>query len=261
MTQNKEKMGFVQNGTGAHMSRTIMLEDLRKVFHLVDPSSDKQAYIDAIVNLNILSKPTKNTRNISLQKLMALYSFDLKNPLFRCLRDLWDKDESAQPLLALSMALARDPLLNATKGLILDRQIGEIVSKFDIQKMLIGLYPDRFSEISIDSISKNINSSWTYAGYLKGKTKKIRSRPTISPVNVVFNSFLAYAEGRTGQRIFTSDWIALFGQPLSEIELLASSASNRGLLDFLNAGGVKEVRFPGRLIGEDEEVRRELESV
>ena len=44
-----------------------------------------------------------------------------------------------------------------TKELILDRQIGEIVTKFDIQKMLVDLYPDRFSEISIDSISKNIN--------------------------------------------------------------------------------------------------------
>jgi hypothetical protein len=261
MIQNIEKIGFVHNGTGAHMSRTIMLDDLRKVFDLVDRASGKEGYINAIVNLNILSKPTKNTRNISLQKLMALYSFDLKNPLFRCLRDLWDKDEGAQPLLAMSMALARDPLLHATKALILDKQIGEVVSKVDIQQMLISLYPDRFSEISIDSISKNINSSWTYAGYLKGKTKKIRSRPTVSPVNVVFNSFLAYAEGRTGQRIFTSDWIALFGQPLSEIELLASSASNRGLMDFLNAGGVKELRFPGRLIGEDEEIRRELESV
>ena len=261
MSSIKEKMGFVENGTGAHMSRTIMLEDLRKVLQLVDPASDKESYTDAILNSNILSKPTKNTRNISLQKLIALYSFDLKNPLFRCLRDLWDKDEKAQPLLAMSMALARDPLLNVTKSLILDKQIGEIVSKFDIQKMLITLYPDRFSDISIDSISKNINSSWTYAGFLKGKVKKIRSKPTISPVNVVFNSFLAYTEGRTGQRIFTSDWIAIFGEPLSEIELLASSASNRGMMDFLNAGGVKEIRFPGRLIGKEEELRRELESV
>jgi hypothetical protein len=39
---------------------------------------------------------------------------------------------------------------------------------------------------------------------------------------------------------------------LDELEALANSASHRGLLVFMNAGGVKEVRFPGYLTPEEE---------
>ena len=42
---------------------------------------------------------------------------DRRSVLFRGLRDLWDADEAAQPLLALLCSLARDPLLRATADL------------------------------------------------------------------------------------------------------------------------------------------------
>ena len=39
----------------------------------------------------------------------------------------------------------------------------------------------------------------------------------------------------------------LVGCSPDELEALANSASHRGLLVFMNAGGVKEVRFPGSM--------------
>jgi hypothetical protein len=48
----------------------------------------------------------------------------------------------------------------------------------------------------------------------------------------------------------------LVGGSLDELEALANSASHRGLLVFMNAGGVKEVRFPGYLTPEEEKIAR-----
>jgi hypothetical protein len=68
-------------------------------------------------------------------------------------------------------------------------------------------------------------------------------------------------EGRTGQRLFTSDWLNLLGCSLDQLESLARVASHRGLLVFMNAGGVKEVRFPNYLTPEEERIREELSHV
>ena len=73
--------------------------------------------------------------------------------------------------------------------------------------------------------------------------------------------FLGYLMGRTGQRLFASEWTSLLRETLEEMEALANSASNRGLLVFMNAGGVKEVRFPGYLTPEEERTRLEILNV
>ena len=73
--------------------------------------------------------------------------------------------------------------------------------------------------------------------------------------------FLGYLEGRTGQRLFSSDWMDLLGSSIEELEQLANAASHRGLLVFMNAGGVKEVRFPGYLTPEEERIRQEVSHV
>ena len=68
-------------------------------------------------------------------------------------------------------------------------------------------------------------------------------------------------EGLSGQRLFTSQWMSLFNRAPAELEALATAASQRGLLVFLNAGGVKELRFPGYLTPEEERLRHEVSHV
>ena len=46
-----------------------------------------------------------------------------------------------------------------------------------------------------------------------------------------------------------------------ELEGLANSASHRGQIVFMSAGGVKEVRFPGYLTPEEEHIRQEVSHV
>ena len=61
-----------------------------------------------------LGKRTAATRKLSLQRLTEFYALDPQVILFRVLRDLWVRNVTSRPLLALLLALARDPLLRAT---------------------------------------------------------------------------------------------------------------------------------------------------
>ena len=49
----------------------------------------------------------------------------------------------------------------------------------------------------------------------------------------------------------------LLGASQEELEAMTVTAAHRGLLVFMNAGGVQEVRFPGYLTPDEELLRQE----
>ena len=75
---------------------------------------------------NLLGKPTATTRRITFERLRELYGLDPSLLVFRALRDVWDADESAQPLLALLCATARDPILRAMTPFVLRLPVGAL---------------------------------------------------------------------------------------------------------------------------------------
>lgn len=253
-----QSLGFRFGLNGPHAARTMMLDELRLLLTHTEASSRRDDYVSAIVDANVLGKPTRRARELTLRYLGTLYSLDLANPLFRALRRLWQPNQQAQPLLALAVALARDPLLRSTQEFILSQSIGAEVSREAIERLLERLYPDRFSTASIKSFAQNVAGTWTAAGLLKGHRNKSRAQPPAHPESLTLLLLLGYISGRTGQRLFSSEWTSLLGMSTDEIEALANSASYRGLLVFMNAGGVKEVRFPGYLTPEEERVRQEV---
>src|SRR5947209_4044608 len=117
--------GFVDEPVGAHSSRTMMLAELRSLLSACQPSASLEEYRAAVVDENVLLKKTVATRKVSFRWLRELYALDRKILLFRALRDLWDEDIQAQPLLALLSAVARDPLLKSTAERILAIPVGE----------------------------------------------------------------------------------------------------------------------------------------
>jgi hypothetical protein len=239
----------------------MMLDDLRNLLAHTPPAATRQEYASAIVTDNLLGKPTKKARELSLKHLATLYGLDAANPLFRALRRLWPLDAKAQPLLALTVALARDPLLRASEGFVLSRPVGSLVPPSDVEAFLAEAFPDRFSSASLKSFSRNIAGTWTAAGFLQGHRRKTRSLPAIRAEVVALSLFMGHLEGRSGQRLFSSEWMTLLGSTPAELEALTSAAANRGLLVFMNAGGVKEVRFPGYLTPEEEQIRQEAAHV
>lgn len=265
MTDTREqllaKLGFRFGVNGPHAARTMMLDDLRVLFAHVPSNAAHADYAQAIFTENFLGKPTKKARELALRHLKTLYGLDTRLPLFRALRRLWPVDEVAQPVLALTAALARDPLLRGTQAFILSQQPGALVSREDLERCLAGHHQDRFSPASLKSFAQNVNGSWTAAGFLSGRTRKTRSIPAVTPVNVAFCLLLGHLEGLSGQRLFTSRWMRLLPGSPDALEVLANSAFHRGLLVFLNAGGVKEVRFPDDLTPEEEKMCQEASHV
>lgn len=256
-----KSLGFKFGINGVHAARTMMLVDLRKLLQHAPSSSTKQEYKSWVVEHNLLAKPSSKARELAFRHLSDLYDLSLENPIFRVLLQLWHSNEGAQPLLACLAALARDPLLRKTKGLVLAKQIGESLTREEMEALLEKEFPQRFSEASLKSFAQNVNGTWTDAGYLVGRNRKHRSNPVVTPEVVTFALFLGYLEGRTGSRLFSSSWMEILPGSLDELEALVKSASDRGLLVFMNAGGVKEVRFPGALSKEEELLRQEVANV
>ena len=257
----RSTLGFKGGLNGPHAARTMMLTELRLLLGHTHPQASRADYSSAIVDENVLGKPTRKARELTLVHLRALYSLDTTNPIFRALRRLWPLSEAAQPMLALAVALARDPLLRATRDFILGQPLGAAVSRETVERCLAQSYPDRFSPASLQSFAQNVSGSWTAAGLLSGYRNKTRSQPLAMPESVTLLLFLGYLDGRTGQRLFSSEWTNLLGRSAGELEDLANSASHRGLLVFMNAGGVKEVRFPGYLSPEEERIRQAVAHV
>lgn len=255
------RLGFRFGINGPHAARTMMLDDLRALLARTPADATRQDYATAIVTDNLLGKSTKKARELSLRHLAALYGLDPANPLFRGLRQLWPSDAVAQPLLALTVALARDPLLRASKAFILSQAVGELVLREKVETFLAETFADRFSPASLKSFAQNVAGTWTDAGFLQGRRRKTKSLPVVWPEAVALSLFVGHLEGRSGQRLFSSEWITLWGGTPSELEALTGVAAHRGLLVFMNAGGVKEVRFPDYLTTEEEQIRQEAAHV
>lgn len=113
--------GFHCGECGTHTSRTIMLEELSHVLDATPGMASRGDYADAVMEHNCIGKRTAATRKLSHQRLTELYGLDARVVLFRVLRDF---GETSRPLLALLLALARDPLLRATARAVVATPFG-----------------------------------------------------------------------------------------------------------------------------------------
>ncbi|GAB4406916.1 MAG: hypothetical protein OHK0048_27010 [Rhodoferax sp.] len=108
-----------------------MPDELRQLLAYTEPHVSRADYVKAVVVENVLSKPTRKARELMLRYLRALYSLDTANPIFRALRRLWPLSETSQPMQALAVALARDPLLRTTRDVIVTQPIGAAIAPRD----------------------------------------------------------------------------------------------------------------------------------
>jgi hypothetical protein len=247
------KLGYRLGRGGVHAARTMMFDELTRLFEHTTPETSCNGYRAEVIDLNVLGKPTQKSRALTFGHLAELYGLDPAIPVFRVFRRLWASDEEARPVLALTLALVRDPVLRLSESFVLAKAVGESVRREEVEKLIETTEPERFSPATLKSIAQNINGSWTRAGFLVGRARKRRTRPNVTPSNITFALFLSHLEGLSGQRLFSSRWMNLLCSSPGELEALANSASHRGQIIFLNAGGVKEVRFPGFLTTEEEQ--------
>lgn len=251
-----QSLGFRNGLNGPHAARTMMLADLRGLLTHLPVDAARTDYAQAIVNDNVLGKATRVARSLSLRYLAALYGLDPVNPLFRQMRRLWSVHAGGQPLLALLMALARDPLLRASRALVVGLPIGAEIDREAFEAELSRAFPDRFSPASLRSFAQNVGGTWTESGFLTGRRRKLRMAPLVTPEVLAFALFLGHLEGRSGQGLFSSSWVSLLPCSTSELDALATAAAHKGELVFMKAGGVVELRFPGALTPDEQALLR-----
>lgn len=256
-SESLTKFGYKFGQNGAHSARSMMLSELQTLFQSTAPDVSREQYKSDICDYNLLDKPTVKSRKLTYRHLVDLYGLNADIALFRVFRMLWPLSDDAQPVLALQLALLRDPLLRLSQDFISEKPLGDQVVRDDIEELLKARDPDRFSPASLKSFAQNINGSWTQAGFLQGKARKTRVAPTLAFPNVVFAIFVAYLEGATGERLFQSRWTALLGAPEHQLTEHAIAAAQRGIIDFKQSGGITEVRFNDFLTREEEQWRHE----
>lgn len=234
-----------------------MFAELRQLFAAINGTATKDDYRRAAVELNVLGKRTASNRKLTFQRLAELYGLDPSIPLFRYFHFLWQHDVPGRPLLALLCSMARDPLLRMSDDVILSAPEGTKIGTRDFERVLFEKTVDRFNPLIVTKIARNIAASWTQAGYLRGRAHKTRCQPTRTPGAVALALFLGYLEGYRAQRLLETQWVRVFDIPKDRLLALAAEAARRGDLQMLNAGQIIEIRFPGHLTKQEEELTRE----
>lgn len=236
-----EEFGFRTGQKGVHNSRTLSFEDLETLLDSVPSGASNEDYRRAIREENVLAKNTDSTRRYLGQRLSQLYGLDEEILLFRVLRAYWERADRGRPLLALLLALARDPILRMTAPSILGMEQGEQLDKRALRDQIAEKAGDRFNETSVKKIAQMTASTWTQSGHLEGRVDKVRQRPENSPACTAYALLLGHLCGVRGELLFDTFWTRVTGSPEHELQDHAKTASRRGLLTYRNAGGVIEV--------------------
>lgn len=250
-TTSARNFGFRFGDKGTHTCRTTMLAELDLLFSHLDPESTRTEYANAIIEENVTGKRTVANRKLTNQRLGELYILDLKFPIFRTLRRLWDSNEHGRPLLALLCSLARDPLLRATAKPIYDLSVGNELARQQVTDAIRDVVGDRFNDKTLDKVVRNTSSSWTQSGHLQGRGRKIRRKINPTPAVTTFALLLGYLLGLRGVLLFKSPWCRILDTGHEELIALAGDAKRLGLLDLKHAGDVVEVGFPTLLTEEE----------
>ena len=219
-----------------------MLNELRLLLVSVPISAHSENYQSAVVEQNVLLKPTEVTRRETFRRLRALYGLDNNILLFRALRDLWELQPEAQPMLALLCSIARDPLLRATADIVTSAQVGAMVTTEAISKAIDEHFNGRYNPI-VASIGRRAASSWQQSGHLQGKLRKTRSIPQFCPTSAAYALFLGYLCGERGDGLFDTFWSQLLCTPVHVLHDLAVSAAKQGWLEYKHSGNITEVSF------------------
>ena len=196
---------------------------------------------EAIVGDNLLGKPSIRAREAALYCLRQLYGVGGNDPIWRVLRGLWNRDPGGRPLLALLIALARDPMLRDGAPAVLDASPGERVRWPAIATTFEVANPGRLGEKMAKSLAQNAASSWTQAGFLKGAVRKERVRTSLTPTVAALAALLASLCGFGGQRLLECRWLTVLDRPNEDRLAHLRQAEGLGLVRVRSAGDVLEI--------------------
>jgi hypothetical protein len=237
------RVGIKASGGGPHQSKTMMLAELTTLF--ASGAVDHPA--DAIIQENVLGKPSLRAREASLVRLRQLYGIGENFPICTVMQRLWERDPAGRPMLALFCALARDPTLRDSAVVIFDASLGEQVRWPSLTAAFEARHPGRLGEKMARSLAQNAASTWTQAGFLKGAVRKERVRPHPTPAAAAYAALIADLCGFGGMRLVESRWLDVLDRPVEDRIALLRQAEGLGLARVRTVGDVFEVDARGPL--------------
>lgn len=233
-------MGTVKTTT----SHTIGIPHLVELLRAVPADAELERYRQAVVDENVLGRPTHTGRQRSFRHLKELYFLDPARREFAAIRDLWDIDADAQPLLAGILAFTRDGVLRASFRAIQEADVGAVVTSNDLTEAVRRVYGTQLSESTLGKTGRNTGACWTQTGHLVGRTQKVRRRVEARPAAVAFAAYLGHLSGKRGIGVLDTPWAALLDLPPGAALDALRTAHTQGLIDLLIAGNVVDVGFP-----------------
>jgi hypothetical protein len=219
----------------------MMLAELGDLLAVVPEGGARGDYLAAILEGNALGKATISGRRLSGQRLGELYGLDPALPLFRVLRRLWDFDVPGRPLLALLCALARDPLLRASADAVLRLAPDEELVRGRVLADLRDSTGSRLNDAILDKVARNTASSWSQAGHLEGRVRKLRRLVNPTPGAAAFALWLGALDGLSGEELLRTPWARVLDRGPNALLDLALRAKQLGLLHARAGGGVVEI--------------------
>jgi hypothetical protein len=235
----------------------MMLDELSLVLEQVGADATVADYRKAVLEENVVGKPTQTTRQRTVKRLEELYALDRSCPVFRLLRHFWAADKDGRPMLAFLAASARDPLLREVTPWVLEFAQEEVVAPTAIAEHLNRQFPIRFQSSTLLATAQRLASTWAQAGFLRGKVVKRRRRACVTPAGVAFALVLGYLCGLRGKALLDCLWTRLLDRSPGEVVDLAVEASKHGWLRYKSAGAVDEITFPGLLTPREERASHE----
>lgn len=246
-TPSDEPFGFYPYTTGAHMSRSMMLDELTVLLKGTREDASRPAIERAIVEENLLGKPTMSTRKLTYRHLRRAYSLDASKVLWRTLRRFANQEPQTLPLLALVLVYCRDLQLRKSFEVITDLKPGEELPAGRMLEALSEAFPGKYSKNVIGGTARHVTTTWTWTGHLMGKATKLRARPNTHWLVTTYALFAGYLAGVRGQALLDSPYAKLAGvDPVMAADHLATAGAH-GLIRFRNAGGVVETDFTALL--------------
>ena len=250
-------LGFSKASSGGHSARSMMFLEMRALVRAMPLTVTKNDFTKAIVEENVLEKPTLISRKKSLRHLMELYGMDPSKALFRVLWDLGHADLDSLSQLCLVCAYARDPQLRHSFDLVRTLRLGEVLERTAMEQHLENGFPSRFSPAMKKSMAQNVNTTWTFGGHLAGKAKKTRRLPEPRPISAAYAMFVGYLTGLRGERLLDSVFASLVASNRSQLQAALSLASAKGLLSLKQAAGIVEFDFSNLLTPAEQELLHE----
>lgn len=225
-------------------SHTIGVPHLVELLRAVPADAPHDRYQEAVVDDNVLGRPTQAGRHRSFRHLRELYFLDPSRREFTALRRLWEVDTDAQPLMAGILAFTRDGILRASFAAIQQAPPGGIVTSDDLTKSIAAVYGVDLSESTLGKTGRNTGACWTQTGHLAGRTKKVRQSIEAFPAAVAYAAYLGHLAGKRGAGVLETPWAAVLDLAVGAGVDALRRAHTQGLLDLLVAGNVVDVSFP-----------------